>query len=83
MLVRARLGARAWLLAVAVAVVAVGSLGRAAVAPGTALAACSLGDGVQHVVILQFDNVHSERDNQRDVGPERVGPGDPRAGADH
>ena len=52
------------MLAVAVAVVAVGSVGRAAVTPGTALAACSLGNGAQHVVILQFDNVHSERDNQ-------------------
>lgn len=64
MSVRPRLGTRAWLLAVAVAVVAIGSFGRAAVAPGTALAACSLGNGVQHVVVLQFDNVHSERDNQ-------------------
>jgi hypothetical protein len=47
-----------------VAVVAIGSVGRAAVAPGTALAACSLGNGVERVVILEFDNVHSERHNQ-------------------
>lgn len=28
-----------------------------------ATSACSLGNGIQHVVVLQFDNVHSERDN--------------------
>ncbi len=45
MSVRARLGARAWSLAVAVAVVAIGSFGRAAVAPGTALAASAWATG--------------------------------------
>lgn len=39
--------------------------GLATLSPGAALAAstCTLPHGVQHVVILQFDNVHSERDN--------------------
>jgi hypothetical protein len=36
-----------------------------ATSAGTALASstCNLGHGVQHVIILQFDNVHNERDN--------------------
>ncbi|MGZ4228648.1 MAG: hypothetical protein ACXVTC_20750 [Solirubrobacteraceae bacterium] len=40
------------------------TLALSAIAPASALAACDLGHGIQHVVILQFDNVHSERDNQ-------------------
>jgi len=62
---RAWSGLRARLLAVAAGVVGVGTLGVAAAVPGTASATstCNLGNGVQHVVILQFDNVHNERDN--------------------
>ncbi|HUA03035.1 MAG TPA: hypothetical protein VMB27_03965 [Solirubrobacteraceae bacterium] len=62
---RAWSGLRARLLAVAAGVVGVGILGVAAAVPGTASATstCSLGNGIKHVVILQFDNVHSERDN--------------------
>lgn len=43
-----------------------GALGAAAtlgVAPAYAGASCALGNGVQHVVHLQFDNVHLRRDN--------------------
>ena len=61
---------RAWsgmrrLFVLAAGVVGVGTLGVAAAVPGTASATstCNLGHGVHHVVILQFDNVHSERDN--------------------
>ena len=48
---------RTWLL---------GALGAAAtftVAPAYAGASCGLGNGVKHVVHLQFDNVHLRRDN--------------------
>jgi hypothetical protein len=56
---------RARLFALAAGVVGVGTLGVAAAMPQSASATstCNLGHGVQHVVILQFDNVHSERDN--------------------
>lgn len=62
---RAWSGMRAWLFALAAGVVGVGTLGVAAAVPGTAAASstCNLGHGIQHVIILQFDNVHSERDN--------------------
>ncbi len=58
-------GVRARVLALGIAVTGLWTLGMAGLSPGTALATstCNLGNGVQHVVILQFDNVHSERDN--------------------
>src|SRR5579875_2682759 len=43
-----------------------GALGAAAtltVSPAFAGTTCALGNGVQHVVHLQFDNVHLRRDN--------------------
>jgi len=52
------------MLGCVVAAFGLGTLALSAIAPARALAACDLGNGVQHVVILQFDNVHSERDNQ-------------------
>ncbi|HXO08061.1 MAG TPA: hypothetical protein VN880_08515 [Solirubrobacteraceae bacterium] len=60
---RARARISSWALAVAALGLSV--FGLAALSPGTALAAstCTLPHGVKHVVILQFDNVHSERDN--------------------
>jgi hypothetical protein len=63
---RALLGARVRLCGLGVAVAGLWAIGLAAASPGTALASstCNLGHGVQHVIILQFDNVHSERDNQ-------------------
>lgn len=54
---------RGWLLGWVVAAFGLGTLALSAIAPASALAACNLGNGVQHVVVLQFDNVHSERDN--------------------
>ena len=30
---------------------------------GTAMASCQLGNGIKHVVYLQFDNTHFRRDN--------------------
>ena len=60
---RAQSGVRGWLLGFVVAAFGLGTLALSAIAPASALAACNLGNGVQHVVILQFDNVHSERDN--------------------
>src|SRR5262249_56754944 len=56
---------RAKLLALVAGVAGLGSLGVAAVVPGTASASatCNLGNGIKHVIIVQFDNVHSERDN--------------------
>src|SRR3984885_13480534 len=60
---RARARISSWALALAALGLSV--FGLAALSPGAALAAstCTLPHGVQHVVILQFDNVHSERDN--------------------
>jgi hypothetical protein len=57
---------RARLFLFGLAVVALWTAGVAGASPGAALASsiCNLGHGVQHLVILQFDNVHSERDNQ-------------------
>jgi hypothetical protein len=62
---RALLGVRVRLCGLGLAVAGLWTIGLAAASPGTALASstCHLGNGVQHVVILQFDNVHSERDN--------------------
>jgi hypothetical protein len=62
---RAWSGMRARLFALAAGLAGVGTLGVAAAVPGAASATstCSLGNGIQHVIILQFDNVHSERDN--------------------
>jgi hypothetical protein len=62
---RAWPGVLAKLLALAAGVAGVGTLGAVAAVPGTASAAstCNLGNGIKHVIILQFDNVHSERDN--------------------
>jgi len=64
-LTRSWFGVRARLYALGLAVAGLWLAGLAGVSPGTALAtsACNLGHGIQHVVILQFDNVHSERDN--------------------
>jgi hypothetical protein len=65
LLSRARSAVRSWWFGVTLAATAAGTLAVAASTPATALASstCNLGNGVQHVVILQFDNVHSERDN--------------------
>ena len=60
---RARSGMRGWMLGCVVAAFGVGTLALSAIAPASALAACNLGNGVKHVVILQFDNVHLARDN--------------------
>jgi len=60
MLSRARLGA----LGFVITAFALGTLALSAIAPASAMASCNLGNGIQHVVILQFDNVHSDRDNQ-------------------
>jgi hypothetical protein len=60
-----RVRARMSLWAVGLGAFGLSALGLSALSPGAALAAgtCSLPNGVHHVVILQFDNVHSERDN--------------------
>jgi len=63
---RASFGSRARLFSLGLAIAGLWTVGLAGASPGTALASstCNLGHGVQHVIILQFDNVHSERDNQ-------------------
>ncbi|MGZ4184929.1 MAG: hypothetical protein ACXVVQ_03985 [Solirubrobacteraceae bacterium] len=43
--------------------VRVGNAGSVGDCTGERARRCNLGNGVQHVVVLQFDNVHSERDN--------------------
>jgi hypothetical protein len=65
MWMRAWLGARARAFGVGIAVTGLWTVGMAGLSPGTALATltCNLGNGIQHVIILQFDNVDSERDN--------------------
>ena len=62
---RAWFGVRARLFGLGLGVVGLWIAGVAGASPGTALAngTCNLGNGIRHVVILQFDNVHSERDN--------------------
>ena len=40
-----------------------GAILLAAVSPAPARAACQLGNGVEHVVDVEFDNVHFTRDN--------------------
>jgi hypothetical protein len=40
-----------------------GAILLAAVSPAPARAACQLGNGVEHVVYVEFDNVHFTRDN--------------------
>ena len=65
MSLRTFVGVRPRVLALVIAVTGLWTVGLAGLSPGTALATstCNLGNGIQHVVILQFDNVHSERDN--------------------
>jgi hypothetical protein len=64
---RRRTRVRSLSVAIALAALTLTTLALAAVAPATALAtsSCNLGPGgaIHHVVIIQFDNVHSERDN--------------------
>ena len=58
-------GVRARLFGLGLAIASLWTVGLAGMSAGTALAngTCNLGNGIHHVVVLQFDNVHSERDN--------------------
>jgi hypothetical protein len=48
-----------WMVSVAVAALAAAALG----GPAAAESKCQLGNGIQHIVYIQFDNVHLRRDN--------------------
>ena len=48
-----------WMVSLAVAALAAAALG----GPAAAESKCQLGNGIQHIVYIQFDNVHLRRDN--------------------
>ena len=51
-----------WMLSIAVAALTTGALG-GPVAAEAAQGKCHLGNGIEHIVYIQFDNVHLRRDN--------------------
>ncbi len=51
-----------WMLSIAVAALTTGALGGPAAAEA-AQGKCHLGNGIEHIVYIQFDNVHLRRDN--------------------
>jgi len=52
------------------AVGAAAALAFAAASPAVAAPKCNLGNGIKHIVYLQFDNVHLHRgQTERAVGP--------------
>ena len=53
---RALFGVRGWLLGCLVAAFGLRTLAGSAIAPSSALAACNLGNGIRHVVVLQLDD---------------------------
>jgi hypothetical protein len=51
-----------WMFSIAVAAFTTGALGGSAVADA-AQSKCHLGNGIEHIVYIQFDNVHLRREN--------------------